>query len=257
MKSVFWKILGAVAVLVLCLVGFVRISYVYGPWRDTAVLTAPSASAILYQVARHYEQYQSYQDEGQMSSWYISVPLIFRTWIDFKTAFNRPSQFRFEYRESGLADKAYVVWRRNSEVQTWWWLDDRHEKPVDLSCAIAGATGVSGKTAHNIPSLLLPKEIKGHKLTHSTDAYRISDSTYLGNSCYRIQAVGYNHVTKDEGPISQSSRNRITYWIDQKTFAILKIDEVTCFPWLMVWEHTMYTPKFNQALSAELFKFGH
>lgn len=257
MKSVALKVVGGLTILVLCLIGFVRFSYVYGPWKDTAVSTAPSASDILNKVATHYEQCQSYQDEGKMSNWYISIPLIFRTWIDFKTAFNRPSQFRFEYRESGLDEKAYVIWRQNSEVRTWWWINNRNEKPVDLSCAIAGATGVSGKTSHTIPSLLLPKEIKGHNLTRTTDAYRVSDGTYQGIPCYRIQSVGQSQEQKYKDFTQPRSKDITTYWIDQKTFTVLKIEGVTSFPWLMVREHTTYSPKFNQPLSPELLKFDH
>jgi hypothetical protein len=256
MKSVVLKVLAVVVILILCLVGFIRLSYVYGPWKDAAVSTAPSAADILNKAALLYEQCQSYQDDGKMSSWFISIPLSFRTWIDFKTVFNRPNQFRFEYRESGLDDKSCVVWRQGSEVQTWWWIHDKVEKTDDLSCAIAGATGVSGGTSHNIPSLLLPKEIKGHKLTQSTDAYRISDRAYLGTPCYRIQTVRYNKVEKNEDKASQPSGNKTTYWINQQTFAILKIEEVTSFPWFMVRAQTTYSPKFNQPLSPDLFKFG-
>jgi len=192
-----------------------------------------------------------------MSNWFISVPLIFRTWIDFKTAFNRPSQFRFEYRDSGLADKAYVIWRQDSEVQTWWWIDKRHEKLDDLNCAIAAATGVSGMTSRNIPALLLPKEIKGHNLTRTADAYRISDGTYQGNPCYRIQIVSQNPGKKYDEFTQPPSKSKTTYWIDQKTFTIFKIEGVRSFPWLMVRDQTTYSPRFNQPLTSELFEFGH
>ena len=56
-----------------------------------------------------------------------------------------------------------------------------------LGNGIAGATGVSGGSAHTIPALLLPDQIGGRKLTAMTHLERLPDEALDGTLCFKLQ----------------------------------------------------------------------
>jgi hypothetical protein len=72
----------------------------------------------------------------------------------------RPERFRFEY-DDPTPEKPYIVWANAGVIRTWWYVKPGEERQPSLSDAIAGATGVSGGSAHTIPTLLLPDRIGG------------------------------------------------------------------------------------------------
>jgi hypothetical protein len=161
----------------------------------------------------------------------------------FKTAFVRPDRFRFEYTETapdGLR-KRYIVWRSGSRVQSWWDIAPGIEEPESLGLALAGATGVSGSSAHTIPALLLPREVTGRRLTDMTDIKRIADAPLRGVDCFRL-----------EGRFAKLPR---TVWVDRKTLVIRRIDWEYTSPTSHWKQMTTYEPKINEGVAQEFLEF--
>jgi hypothetical protein len=70
---------------------------------------------------------------------------------------------------------------------------DRPGRPLQietsdsLSLAVAGATGISGGSAHTIPRLLLP-QVGGLSLLDLLDAQRLPDISLGSAVCYQVEA---------------------------------------------------------------------
>ncbi len=124
-----------------------------------------TAREILDRMEKTYGNCKSYSDSGVVKTVYISAEGKRTRERPFITAFVRPDRFRFEYRKDEEGDPKretrYIVWRNGQEVETWWDVRPGFAKPESLNMALAGATGVSGGSAHRIPALLLPLRWKG------------------------------------------------------------------------------------------------
>ena len=119
------------------------------------------------------------------------------------------------------------------------WAQQKLEESLGL--AVAGATGVSGGSAHNIPSLLLPKEVGGRKLTDVADTKRISDAMINETPCYRIRG------TYADDPI--------TIWIDQETHLVRRIDTQSEFDDFTTEETTVYDPVIDKAVDPRVLEY--
>lgn len=127
------------------------------------------ADELITRARRVYAECASYSDEGTHSTLFEHVA---RPWmakqLRFVTRWRRPDRFYFEYREvqpelvfpgwrvppaSEDAWTRHAVWANAEGAGGWWTLDSKIESGT-LESAISGATGVSGGTAYNIPSLL-------------------------------------------------------------------------------------------------------
>ncbi len=105
-------------------------------------------------MTRTYAECETYVDEGVVHG---------HSEKSFATAFKRPDQFRFIYRDrlpSSPTWKRSLIWR-NKEATREFSSDGGASRVEKLSMAIAGYTGVSGGSAHTIPRMLLPSEITG------------------------------------------------------------------------------------------------
>ena len=189
----------------------------------------------------------------------------------FTTAFHRPDRFRFEYRdrrEVGREWKRYVVWLGGEEVRTWWDVHPGVRRPESLELAVAGATGVSGGSAHTTPALLLPDRISGRRLTELVELAALGDEPLGDVICYRLsgrQFVPYpvdsdederraQHVIALTGRRPErAERSPLTVWIDRDTFLIRRIEAATQFETFRTETVTDYTPAVGVPLGdAEL-----
>lgn len=230
---------------------------------------ALTARQILDRVDAAYASCKTYRDTGVVRTVYFTESIGKHvTEEHFATAFVRPERFRFQYferkerpkrtgpilfarKESVLEDSPpYIVWRDGKDIRTWWHLHAGIEAERDLSFALAGATGVSGGSAHTVPSLLMPTEISGRKLTALPNAVRVEDSLLGQTSCYRID--GTIALDRNENPKEQPTQ----IWIDRKTFLILRIDEQSQFDDFRTEETTTYEPAFDGEIPEELLAFG-
>lgn len=201
------------------------------------------AQDVLDRMAKAYESCKSYHDSGVVKTVFIVAGFKRAEEKPFTTAFVRPNRFRFEYTEKVFnSEHRYIVWSNGKAVQTWWDIKPEVEKEKSLSLALAGATGVSGGSAHTIPALLLPNEIEGRTLMDLTEAKRIDDAKLDKVKCFRI-----------EGKFADSP---ITLWIDQKNFLVRRIDSQGTFDLFRTEETTTYEPAIDEEIPEKKLEFG-
>ena len=107
--------------------------------------------------------------------------------------------------------------------------------------ALAGVTGVSGSSAHTIPVLLLPEEIKGRRLTDMTDVKRFDDAVLEGAECYCIT-----------GKYAEQPQ---VLWIDKTTFCVRQIKSQRQFAHFQSEKTTTYQPTINPTIPEDELLF--
>jgi hypothetical protein len=201
-----------------------------------------TAVQILDRVSKAYAHCRTYRDSGFVQIVFIRPD---RKWSEkkvFSTAFDRPDRFRFEYKEKqGEDELRYLVWRHGKDVRTWWDVKPGVERPPSLGLALAGATGVSGGSAHTVPALLLPDEVGGWQLTSMTDVRRIEDAKLGEVDCFRVRGA---YVEA-----------QATVWIEKKTFLVRRIDSGNEFDDFRTEETTVYDPVVDGELTDEMLRF--
>jgi outer membrane lipoprotein-sorting protein len=204
---------------------------------------ALKAQDVLDRMAKVYAGCKSYHDSGVVKTVFVQADGNRTVEKPFTTAFVRPDRFRFEYKENdgGGPERRYIVWRRGKEVQTWWDGKPGVEKPESLNLALAGATGVSGESAHTVPALLLPKEVEGRRLTDMTEAKRIADAKLDKVDCSRIEGKFAGRPT--------------TLWIDQKSFLVRRIDAQMKFHDFRTETTTTYDPAIDEEIPDQKLEF--
>lgn len=204
---------------------------------------APSAKQVLDRMARAYADCKSYRDSGIVVTIFVEAGGNRIVEKPFTTAFVRPDRFRFEYKETkdDRQKNRYLVWRNGKKVQTWWDIKPRVEKPESLRLALAGATGVSGGSAHTVPALLLPKELSGRLLTDITEAKRIEDAKLDKTDCFRVQG--------------KYGTSAMILWIDKKTFLVRRIDTQNKFDNFRTEATTTYDPVINGEIADKMLAF--
>ncbi len=206
---------------------------------DTRV---PAASQIIRRMAETYSRCKTYRDTGTVTTVYKSERGTETEVKRFSTAMVRPSQFRFEYTEKGNPNSRYVIWRKGSDVRTWWDVTQESKRGDSLDMALAGATGVSSCSAHTIPALLMPREVGGHMLTELKRPTRGDDKSIGNHKCFTIEAL-----FADEP---------ITIWIDQNSFLVRRIDETSEFDDFSTQESTTYDPVIDEDVAPKLLEYN-
>ncbi len=117
----------------------------------------------------------------------------------------------------------------------------RPKEPESLSTAVAGATGVSGGSAHAIPVLLMPDRIGGRNLTDMTELEFLDDATFDSADCCRIRGMYAEHPK--------------TVWIDKATGLIRRIDLEMPFDGYRVETTTTFDPVVNSEIPTTAFAF--
>ena len=202
-----------------------------------------SSREILDRLAKAYAGCESYRDSGEVSITFIENGNRRLDIRPFKTAFIRPDRFRYEYVATNPANKTsrYLIWRNKDEVQSWWDITPGVKKPESLALAVASATGVSGGSAHTVPTMLMPKELGGARLSDFPNLKRGEDDKLDGIECYRIEGVVFKAPT--------------TYWIEKKTFLLRKIAATTDFGTFQTEQTTSYKPTFGEKIPEDALVF--
>jgi outer membrane lipoprotein-sorting protein len=210
--------------------------------RPGKVPNDPKATQVIDKMASAYATCQTYYDSGTVTTLYHSDDGDQSEIKQFSTAMIRPHEFRFEFNDEHDSQSRYIVWQNRDDVRTWWDLNQRSEREESLGMALAGATGVSGGSAHTIPSLLLPNEIGGRKLT-DIEAAKLGENKPLGDHvCLTIEAV--------------YAGNPITIWIDEQTFLVRRIDSTTAFDDFTTTETTIYDPVVNVDIDPKRLEYN-
>jgi hypothetical protein len=206
---------------------------------SSASLSGPDVVA---RVVAAYRTCATYRDTGVVRTVYFEETGQRTQNRPFKTAFVRPDSFRFEFTDSFLGKTTrYIVSQQGADVRRWWDVEPGTRTLESLDMGLAGATGVSGGSAHVVPSLLLPEAVSGRSLKDMTDVKRLDDAPCGSAVCARLEGFW--------------GREKRTLWVDLGSFQLRRIDSATVFPKFRTEQTTTYEPTFNQAVSPDSLSF--
>ncbi len=202
----------------------------------------PSASEILDRMAKVYSNCKSYRDSGVVKTLFITRKSKWTNEKPFTTAFVRPNQFRFEFKQ-GPSDKAdrYIIWSNGKDVRTWWDLGRRLKKPESLDYALGVAMGVSARSSKTIPSLLMPEMDFETRLTDIDGAKRTGNAKLGEVDCFRIDGI--------------YAEDPITVWIDRETYLVRQIDEKRVVNGVQTERTTTYDPSIDGPITDKMLAF--
>jgi hypothetical protein len=234
--------------------------------------TIMNPEQILAALAEVYAECGSYRDCGQVvTRFFHADDNPGHTNVQpFTTAFVRPDRFRFEFRDQDDEEwKRYIVWANSELIRTWWHLHDGVEQEESLALALAGATGVSGGSAHTIPALLLPAQVDGRRLTDLVRLTSLGDDLIDGITCYRLQGW---FTPWPVDPVEEERRRQeclrltgrlperaemgpLTMWIDRGTLLVRRIEEQVRFETFRTEDVTTYEPAVGIHISESELRF--
>jgi len=196
---------------------------------------AANAAAVLKQMAQAYSACKSYRDTGTSLTKFLGDNL-FENKIEFKTAFRRPVDFRFEYTaHEDFMENRMIIHRDKAGTRTWWSIGGGEENTT-IESAIASATGVSSGTAFNVPTMLFPDEVGGCSFPSREDWTVLPDAQENDRSCYRLTRKEQNGDYE-------------TIWIDKAISLVMRIDERRTIDGkrgtFVVEQTTLYRPEIN------------
>src|SRR5204863_4727355 len=118
----------------------------------------PSPQEIVNKMMAVYANCNSYTDEGQVSILFKEKYGNRTAITPFSTAFVRPSEFRFEFKDRRGENEwnNYIISMKGNDIKTFWSIKPDMSTPANLNAALAGAAGVSSRSSTTVPSMLMP-----------------------------------------------------------------------------------------------------
>jgi hypothetical protein len=175
-----------------------------------------NADTLIGELVRKYAEMSSYQDEGVVLQALGEGEKPIET--RFTTHFRRPDLFRFAfasphpYPPLAHVITAHVCGADKVGAYSWTKL---YEEPAQLenakniSMAVAGATGISGGSAHTIGALLM-REVGGFGLGQISQSSFLGEEIFEGADCVIIGAL---HPAGGE----------LSLWIERNTVILRKL----------------------------------
>jgi hypothetical protein len=205
----------------------------------------PSAEKLIEQMASTYASCRSYVDEGEVRTVFLEQTGRRTTVKPFSTAFVRPGEFRFEFRDRRGEDEwnTYVVWRSAESVKTWWTIKPAVENQKDLFFALGGAAGVSSLASVTVPALLMPDLARGNRIKSLFELKLIGEEQFSGANAYRVEGF-------------DSRNNPITIWIDKESMLLVKVYEKKKFEKFEAETTTTYKPHVNLEVAQQKLAFN-
>lgn len=160
------------------------------PGRKLRIMSLPSAADILAKCAEAYASCRTYQDTGEVRRTMTGSRQSIRHTqrLPFRTAFERPSRFLFEYRDMDLGPTE--EWAGGfaclKDGRTTCWTSFSGACTGDLANALAALTGVSGSSASFVPTLLGLAPAYS-PLPRAGTATLIAEEQVDGHECFRIR----------------------------------------------------------------------
>ena len=202
------------------------------------------ANRLLVNVASAYAQMSSYRDDGvviqKLPTAQGSVPYV----TQFSTVYLKPNLFRFKfasphpYPPLAHVISTHICGFDGATVYLW---TQHHDKPAKVQLearfgmAVAGATGISGRSVNTIASLLFP-ELVGVRITDLKQAMMDDDEDFEGTRC---------HVVRAQNPGGYEE----TIWVDHTTLTIRKAARGSQFPS----EEIRRNIRVNEPIEAQIF----
>lgn len=225
----------------LCLTLLLGTSLVYSQQRPTS-----SPQEILDKMVAVYVSCSSYVDKGQVKTTFFENSGPRTTKRPFSTAFVRPSRFCFEFEDRGIDDRArhFIVWRDESAIKSWWTIKPETRTFETLSQALAGATGVSGGSAINVPSMLMGDLQDTHRIQTLTKLILRGEDQLGDRMAYWIEGRDWRN-------------GLLAIWIDKESFLLLKINEKNKLRDVVSESTTTYQPRINVKIEPAELGFNH
>lgn len=205
----------------------------------------PSAADIMERMASAYASCRSYVDEGEVRTVFHEQGGRRTRVKPFSTAFVRPSDFRFEYKERrGEEDwNSYIVWRGADSVKTWWSVKPGVNSPTDLFSALGGAAGVSSGSAVTVPALLMPDLARGNRIKSLSGPKLLGEEEVDGRRAHKVEGL-------------DSRNNVVTIWVDAESMLLLKVYEKVKAEKYEAETTTTYKPQVNVEVAREKLAFN-
>ena len=171
---------------------------------------------VLARMAEIYSTCDTYDDVGSVTQFMPDESGGECEYVDFfSTVFDRQNKrFRFEVR-SPLCDikfRGCIAWKEAESAKFWSQLRDKAEIVDNIGIGLAGAVGICGSVAVEVPQLLMPEEVGARGLMYLDGLELAGEAEFNGCQCLRI--IG-----------SYPSDCHTTFCLDKKTSLILKIEE--------------------------------
>jgi len=167
----------------------------------------PTAEEIVATMAQAYASARTYEDHGEVTEEFTTAGRNpFNSRKTFETAFVRGQKFRFEYRERGDPNRAYVIWSDFAHTYTKWYVHQGTDESKNLGFALATAEGVSSRTSHTVPRMLVP-EVGGVALHSLSDLRLDGEEDIEHHACWKISAGEHTQI-----------------WIDRQTHFVRRIE---------------------------------
>lgn len=211
----------------------------------TAQESQLTAKQIVNQMSATYASCESYMDEGEVSTLFIQEPTSRTTIRPFTTAFVRPSNFRFEFKDRFQEGpwNSYIIWKEKDSLKSWWAIKPEVQTPQDLRFALAAAAGVSGRASTTIPSLLMSNVGMYNRFSLLSELKLIGEEKVGGNAAYKLEGI-------------DSSKNTVTFWVDKDIFLLVKIFEKHKFDKFETETTTTYKPQINVKIADDKLAFN-
>jgi len=203
-----------------------------------------SAIQIMQKVGQVYADCATYRDSGVRIDERVEEDgskSIRR--LEFRTAYQRGGRFRFAFRKDVLGrgfGKAYILWHDGERTMSSWKEPGKFVEEDSLGIAVAGFTGISFGTAHNIPPLLMPEEIGGRTLLEVTALQSPVREKLDESMCYRIEGL--------------FADDKFILWIDVGTYLIIKTERHSSFRRIPRQITISYSPVINEPIPDALFE---
>lgn len=195
-------------------------------------------------MAQSYASCSSYQDTGVVETTYDETTSGRIEKKPFKTYFQRPALFRFEWIDYSpyKNGRVNIVWSNGKDTFTYW-EPDRYEKDESLVMGIAGATGVSSGAAHTLSRLLMEEIMSGFALTDLTDLSIVGSEQFEGELCYRING-------------KHPSGSVFELWIGKSDYLVRKLRTRSKFESFSTLEEEIHRNiKINAPIASSVFNF--
>lgn len=214
-----------------------------------------SAGLLLQRVASCYAGARTYRDTGYVYTTVHGPSGTRSNLVSFGTAFSRARRkFRFEFvvpypvaPPLGLPERRWIIFRNGSRIDQWSFLGAKATTPETFGLLIAAATGMSRGAAHNVPALLMPRDVSGRRLTDRLYATRVLDPLSCAHRrCLRIEARF--------SPGDDEFGSEI--WIDCEQLLIRRLDSRCRRGGFVINSITTYDPLMDESIPEQELEFA-
>ncbi len=174
------------------------------------------ADSLIEELVQRYAAISTYRDRGVVLQALREGGAPIET--SFETRFRRPGMFRFAFSNPHpFPPLAHILTQHccgADSLGAYSWTKQHDESAYvegeeDLSMAVAGATGISGGSAHTIGGLLMP-EIGGFTLDRIRGSRVLCHETFEGAECIVVRAPH---------PVS----GELSLWVDYESMTLRKL----------------------------------